>query len=119
MARRMAGAACVRSARRQDLADRVRGRAPALARLAFRDRGGEEQARPGQHAHEHLQENQALMHLGAGKRPRATNGMPDRHRRGGEHDERGRRLSQSHRRGNDERKNDVLERMLSEGWTNA
>ena len=46
---------------RKDLAHGVRGGAAALPRFTFRDRGGEQQTRAGQHTHEDLQQHKALV----------------------------------------------------------
>ena len=54
------------------------------------------------------------MHGGPGKRTCPTHGVPNRYHRGGEDNERGRRLSQSHRRDDDHTENDVLEGMLTD-----
>ena len=91
---------------RENFADRVRGCSPTLARFAFRNGGCQKQARPRQHAHEHLEKNQALMHHGTGKRTCPMDGVPNCHRRGREDNERGRRLSQSHRRHDDQTENE-------------
>jgi hypothetical protein len=48
-----------------------------LARRAFGDRRGEHQSRAGQHAHERLQQNQALMYFGTGKRSGPPRRVPD------------------------------------------
>ena len=70
MARRTAGVASRQRRRaREDFADRVRGCSPTLARFAFRNGGCQKQARPRQHAHEHLEKNQALMHTGPANGP--------------------------------------------------
>ncbi len=77
------------------------------------DRAAEEQGRPSEHTHERLKKNQTVMHVAAGKRSGAVHGVPDRHRRCGQHRPRGQTRSTADRRTNQQGKYHVLDRVRS------
>ena len=82
--------------------------------LSVGHRRAQEQRRRREHAHEHLELDQAVVEILAGERPASLGRMPDRHCRRAQHDERGHRQPAAHGRTDHQREDGVLDRMRAQ-----